>query len=33
MAGADLPLQLLPVKLQQKPSRKEAVLLGAVIKF
>lgn len=31
MAGADLPLQLLPVKLQQKLSRKEVVLLGAVI--
>lgn len=34
MAGADLPLELLPVKLQQKkPSRKEVELLGAVINF
>lgn len=33
MAGADLPLELLPVKLRQKPSRREVVLLGAAINF
>lgn len=33
MAGADLPLELLPGKLQQTPSRKEDVPLGAAITF
>lgn len=33
MAGADLPLELLPGKRQQTPSRKEDVPLGAAITF
>lgn len=32
-AGADLPLKLLPVKLEREPSRRAVVLLGAVMGF